>query len=157
MVRSESVTFLCVTLSIFVGACGEGAPLRDRCEPLAVDGCPGNSLAVCADDACAFVASCDLATGRWVTVGACPRGATDAGAGDGAGDAGTLTDATAPTDASPDAAAREGGSSAGCPPLQLPDCSESTRAACGGGCCGCEDVFACVRGGWEYLGPCVSP
>ncbi len=157
MVRSKSVTFLCVTLSILVGACGDGAAMRARCEPLADDGCPGFSLAACADEACAFVASCDLGTGRWVPVGVCAR--PDAGAlrdgGPAAVDAAPADGATGgPSD---EAAAPEGGSSAGCPPLQLPDCSASTRAACGAGCCGCEDVFACVRGGWEYLGPCVSP
>ena len=156
MVRSKSVTFLCVTLSILVGACSESAALRERCEPLAADGCPGNSLAVCADDACGFVASCDLATGRWVTVGECPRAAADGGVGDGGATSDGASDAAATADASRDAAL-DGGSSALCPPLQPPDCSETTRAACGAGCCGCEDVFACVRGGWEYVGPCVSP
>jgi len=105
------------------------------------------------------VASCDVATGRWVPVGACPRAAADAGV---ARDSGSAPGDAAPEDASTNgatdaSATPEGGSSAGCPPLQPPDCSESTRAACGAGCCGCEDVFACVRGGWEYVGPCVSP
>jgi hypothetical protein len=155
MVRFKSVTFLCVTLSIFLGACDEGAALRERCEPLASSGCPGNSLAACADEACAFVASCDLATGRWVTVGACPLRATDAGDASASGpDAAAAHDGGAAVDAG---GGTDGGSSVACPPLQLPDCSEATRAACGSGCCGCEDVFACVRGGWEYVGPCVSP
>lgn len=153
MVRSKSVTFLCVTCSFAVamGACVDAGPAyAESCGVIGVGGCPGNSQATCADLACDFVASCSAATGRWVPVVTCP--ARDAGseagfAGDGDADAASGRDASVvPTEA---------GAAGACPPLQLPDCSEELRAACGAGCCGCEDVFRCEGGGWVDLGPCV--
>jgi hypothetical protein len=151
MVRSKSVTFLCVTFSfpLALGACADdGAGIAARCGAIEAGGCPGNSLEGCADEACDFVATCAAASGRWVSVATCPARARDAGVGAGAGDDTGTGDAGA---AGHDA----GSSTGGCPPLQAPDCSEATRVACGAGCCGCEDVFRCEGGGWVDLGPCV--
>jgi hypothetical protein len=145
MVRSKSVTFLCVTcgLAVALAACADDGPaLPEGCGAIAAGGCPGNSLAACADEACDFVASCSAVTGRWMPVATCPARVRDAGV-----DASSSIDgAASPGDA---------GAAVGCPPLQVPDCSEAMRAACGAGCCGCEDVFRCEGGGWVYLGICV--
>lgn len=150
MVRSKSVTFLCVTCSFAValGACADDGPaIAEGCGDIGTGGCPGNSLETCADEACAFVASCSP-TGVWVPRATCPARPRDAAA-DAMSDAGGFRDAATPSPVD------AGSPSASCPPLQLPDCSEATRAACGSGCCGCEDLFRCEAAGWAYVGVCV--
>ena len=147
MVRLRRVTFLLVTCGFAASlfACDEGLQVGSGCGAIASGGCPGESQENCADPACVFVALCDVGVGRWNVVSTCDRRA---------GDGGVLADGGAlPVS---DAAVRDGGSSSstGCPPLQEPDCSDMTRAACPSGCCGCEDVFRCVSGGWDYVGPC---
>jgi hypothetical protein len=145
MVRSKSVTFLCVTcgFAAAVVACADDGPaLPEGCGAIDAGGCPGKSLAACADEACDFVASCSAQTGRWVQLATCPLRVREAG-----------VDARPSDDGAP--SPLDGGAAVGCLPLQLPDCSEATRAACGAGCCGCEDVFRCEGGDWAYLGPCT--
>ncbi len=158
MLRSRSVTFVFVTgtIAMAFGACDDGVGVYERCPALGAEGCPGNSLTACDDPACAFVSSCDLRSGIWQRVGSCRR---DGGTGDGAASDADESEG-APTDGAGwrDVGARtDGGPDEVCPPLSLPDCSESQRAACGADCCGCEDVFACRAGGWDYVGPCISP
>jgi len=149
MVRLRRVTFLFIACGFVaaLAACSDNGAIRERCGALEADGCPGETLASCADLACAFVARCDVASGAWTRVATCPARPVDAGTVEAASDA-AIADAVAP------GAEDAGSSSAGCPPLEVPDCSESTRAACPSGCCGCEDVFRCVAGGWDYVGAC---
>ena len=149
MVRPRRVTFLFIACGFVaaLAACAESGAIHERCGALEADGCPGETLASCADTACAYVARCDLSSATWTRVATCPARLVDGGTVDAASDGGGT-----------DAVAVEGGdagsSSAGCPPLEPPDCSEAMRAACPSGCCGCEDVFRCIAGGWDYVGPC---
>jgi hypothetical protein len=110
------------------------------CKEIPAGGCP-NRGNVCSDPVCVDAYTC-TEDGHWLKVKSCPGG--DAAPRE-LPDAGPGIDASAFDGAS-------GGP--GCVDLEAPDCSLAVATACGTGCCGCEDVYICAGGGWEYQFTC---
>jgi hypothetical protein len=133
-------------------ACEDTSPATP-CVNIPANGCPEeDGLDVCQDPMCASAYACQ--NGKWVFDKTCPP--RDGGAGD--GDGGILVRDSGVrdvlvTDAPPGA---YGGP--GCVDLEPPDCPLGTALSCGGqqDCCGCEDLFVCVDGGWNPWGTCVD-
>ncbi len=63
-------------------------------------------------------------------------------------------DASAVDAVTDDATQSEGAAGGpGCPALENPDCTLALAASCIG-CCGCQDIYVCVGGGWNLWGSC---
>jgi hypothetical protein len=117
-------------------------------------GCPEDFGAdVCQDPRCDSVYACT--DGHWVFARAC--GARD---GAGAPDAtGVDADSGGDRDGPPGVDAPMGAfGGPGCVSLQAPDCDLGVALVCSTGvdCCGCQDLFVCVDGGWEPWGTCTD-
>jgi hypothetical protein len=144
--RAKGLLFLALL------ACGDTPPPR-ACADLPPPACPSDSDAdVCADLTCASVYECE--DGTWVFARSCPDYSPEAGArpADASSeDARAIPDA--PVDAPPGA---YGGP--GCTALELPDCSLGTALGCAStpDCCGCQDLYVCVNGGWNLWGACTG-
>jgi hypothetical protein len=141
---------LFLSLGWFVAAACKDSPPPAQCNDIPGAGCPvDNGADACTDKTCAAVYSCQ--DGSWVLDHTCPGYDPDAAA---AGDDAPVE--AAPTaDASFDAPPGAFGGP-GCEDLQPPDCSLGTALACAGtpDCCGCEDLYVCVSGGWDLWGSC---
>lgn len=131
--------------------CNDDWPTATPCTEIPEGGCPLSRGVACEDPACAAVYACREGN-QWEFVRECPA-RPDAGEMDaGEVDAGEV-DAAPSADASIDAPEGAYGGP-GCGYLQAPDCNVGLALACGAGCCGCEDLFVCKRGGWELWGIC---
>ena len=126
------------------------------CRDIPAGGCPLSNGVACEDPTCEAVYAC-LPSREWQLDHTCP--AHEAGApGDGSsegGDAGSdgPAEAARPFDANIDAPPGASGGP-GCEQLQTPDCPLGFALACPMGCCGCEDLFVCQGGGWNYYATC---
>jgi len=135
-------------------ACSD-TTINKTCTGIPKGGCPGDDSTNCVDTTCEAIYSNDSAC-VWSFVQKCPGyipphdGPPDAltEAGDAVAEA-PLPDAgfTLPSGAA-------GGP--GCEDLENPDCSVATAVACGKYCCGCEDLYVCVEGGWNLWGGCTD-
>jgi hypothetical protein len=140
---------------IVSGACADdGTP--QPCTGIPEGGCPLSHGVACEDPACRAVYFC-LPNNVWQLDQLCPPlegGARDADIPDASvadHDAGSPLPSA--SDAAIDAPPGAFGGP-GCEELQMPDCSVGLALACGGGCCGCEDLFVCNQGGWDLWGAC---
>lgn len=128
-------------------ACDSG-PAPVTCYGIPDGGCPNEGTDTCIDPTCAAVYDC-LADGGWGLDYTCPvreGGAMDA----------PVTDSM-PSDAGYDVDAPPGAfGGPGCVDLQTPDCPLGTVLVCGGGCCGCQDLYVCDDGGWDIWGQCTD-
>jgi hypothetical protein len=129
-------------------ACTGDDPTPPTCTDVPAGGCPSSFGPACDDPSCAAVYEC-TATGAWSLLATCP--ARDGGPDGGIVDA--AKDAPPPRDVEIDVPGANGGP--GCQDLQPPDCTLGFGLACPSGqCCGCEDFFVCVSGGWNQWGTC---
>ena len=138
-----------VALGALAVACSDGETVQ-RCTGIPAGGCPLSRGLACEDPVCEAVYLCRPGN-VWELDRMCPPRP----------DAGTPADASA-ADAPEDAPSFDANVDAppgayggpGCRVLQAPDCPLGTALACGGGCCGCEDLFVCENGGWSTWGTC---
>ena len=140
--------WLTVTLALAL-AC-DSTPPPITCYGIPPNGCPDQGSATCTDPTCAAVYECQ-ADGGWALAYSCPPpegGAPDADAGS---DAPVIRDSGWDIDAPPGAF---GGP--GCIDLQQPDCPLGTVLICNAQCCGCESLFVCADGGWDFWGVCTD-
>jgi len=161
--RVAFVLFGIGMLAASVPACDGTLIAALDCPRIPEGGCPesGATRNGCDDGACSALYECRAlnATGRegsWSFVRECPArpARLDAGLGDAATDAadGAARDAAAvPADLPPGAT---GGP--GCIDLELPDCALGVGYGCSSACCGCEELFVCVDGGWDSWGFCQN-
>lgn len=128
-----------------IAACD--APLATTCKNVPPGGCPLSHGVACQDPECEAAYACT--DDGWVLHHVCP--ARDAGR-----DANVVRDAaleSASRDAAIDAPPGAYGGP-GCGDLQAPDCALGVALGCTSGCCGCEDLFVCKKGGWSLWGIC---
>lgn len=118
-----------------------------RCGEIPAGGCPRSKADSCEDPSCDAVYVCTLDS-VWSRERTC--GPRDAGP-----DVERAQDAPAATrDVAIDAPPGAWGGP-GCIDLQPPDCPLGRVLACAAGsCCGCEDLFVCEAGAWQYWGAC---
>lgn len=138
-------------LVLVLAACSD-PPIPAICRALAPPACPADDDAdVCTDVSCASVYAC--VNGTWSFVQDCPSHAFDAGAPS----VEASTDTGVPFDAAIDAPAGAYGGP-GCADLEAPDCSLGTALFCARtpDCCGCQDLYVCVSGGWNLWGECTD-
>jgi hypothetical protein len=140
------------TLAVVAVACDD-AIIRDAfCTDIPTGGCPEAVGDACEDPSCAAVYRCSRSTNTWTLSHDCP--AHDGGVeADAAADAGADGARPLPLDADVDAPPGAFGGP-GCPNLEEPDCPLGVALSCAAGCCGCEDLFVCVNGGWNVWGTC---
>jgi hypothetical protein len=132
------------------GGCNND-PFPPACTDVPDGGCPlDNGASVCSDPTCNAAYACD--NGKWVLAQVCPAHPIEAGPSK---DAEDELDAVGAPDVSFDAPAGSYGGP-GCEDLQTPDCSVGTALACASSpdCCGCEDLWVCISGGWTLWGSC---
>ncbi len=149
--RACIVAALVGTVLALLASCSD-APTAEPCTDIPAGGCPLSNGVACEDPTCVAVYAC-RANKVWELDHTCPP--HEAGAPSEAGDAATDAprEASRPFDASIDAPPGASGGP-GCDPLQAPDCSLGLALACPMGCCGCEDLFVCQGGGWNYYATC---
>lgn len=140
------VVALVLTLPLVVAASCSDPPTAQPCTDVPPGGCPISRGVACEDPACEAVYACRPGN-VWELEKICPS--RDGGA---ARDA-HVPEAEPPIDASIDAPPGAYGGP-GCGLLQEPDCALGLVLACPSGCCGCEDLFVCVNGGWDLWGHC---
>jgi hypothetical protein len=141
-----------------VMSCSDDAATVEPCNDIPPGGCPLSNGVACEDPSCTAVYAC-RANRVWELDHVCPPhegGAPEASSGDGGSDAASdgPREGSRPFDASIDAPPGAGGGP-GCEDLQAPDCSLAVGLACPMGCCGCEDLFICNNGGWDYYATCT--
>ena len=130
-----------------IASCEDNYVVARPCTNIPEGGCPLSRGVACDDPACEAVYAC-RENDVWEFRSFCPGR-----------EGGGPTDAFAPE---PDAASFDADIDAppgafggpGCGSLELPDCALGVALACGAGCCGCEDLFVCENGGWEFWGVC---
>lgn len=158
---------LAVSAGALAFACQGTLLAPTDCGQIPEGGCldKGNAVDQCDDRTCVALYRCealdpaDPIEGAWQHGRDCPvRPAPepdplDASAADAdAADAGPLrSDAALPTDLPPGA---YGGPD--CLSLEIPDCALAVGYGCQIDCCGCEELFVCVNGGWDSWGTCVD-
>lgn len=132
------------------------APTAETCSDIPAGGCPLSYGVACQDPACAAVYAC-RPNKVWELDHACPphEGGAPAEASTGEAGADAAQEASRPFDASIDAPPGASGGP-GCDVLQAPDCTLGFALACPMGCCGCEDLFVCQNGGWNYYATCTQ-
>jgi len=145
-----------------VMSCSDDAATIEPCDDIPPGGCPLSNGVACQDPSCTAVYAC-RANRVWQLdhlcppheAGAPPEASTSEGGegGDAASDG--PHEGSRPFDASIDAPPGAGGGP-GCEDLQAPDCSLAVGLACPAGCCGCEDLFVCNNGGWDYYATCTQ-
>ena len=143
---------LCLVAAIV--ACNNGTQIDHPCSDIPDGGCPLADGLSCDDPACAAVYLCRQGN-VWELQKECPPhppsdatvDVTDASEDADAADAGAIRDAA--IDAPPGA---YGGP--GCVDLQLGDCPLGVALACTAACCGCDDLYVCNAGNWDFWGYC---
>lgn len=133
------------TLGLVVACSDDAVP--EPCTNIPPGGCPRSHGVACEDPTCEAIYLC-RPNNVWELSERCP-----------ARDAAPEPDAQPVADAAPftpDATNLPPGAygGPGCEPLQAPDCSVGFAAACGPGCCECEDLFICEDNGWTLWGAC---
>lgn len=152
--RRRTLLALAIPLAVLlavslVTACDDVGP-DHPCTDVPAGGCPLAHGVSCEDPACEAVYAC-LPGNEWELRERCPPRPPGA-------EGGATPDAEsgAPSfDAAVDAPPGAYGGP-GCAPLLEPDCPLGVALACGGSCCGCEDLFVCANGGWDYWGSCTT-
>ena len=134
-----------------LASCGDA--LDDKpCTNIPAGGCPLSKGVACEDPSCVAAYACRSGN-VWELDHMCPG--HEAGpvieASTDASDA--SMEVSRPFDAAIDAPPGANGGP-GCGPLQVPDCTLGFALACPSGCCGCEDLFVCQNGGWNYYATC---
>ncbi len=137
-----------------VSACSDPT-IDDYCMDIPKGGCPGEDGTNCEDTTCAAIYS-HSSSCVWTFVQSCPnyKPPHDAGPPDGSRDA-------APDGQLRDAHLRDAGfvlppgaaGGPGCLDLESPDCPLDLALQCDD-CCGCQDLYVCVDGGWNEWGEC---
>jgi hypothetical protein len=129
-------------------SCTENGAVAEPCTAVPAGGCPLSHGVACEDPACEAVYACRSGN-VWELERTCPprEGGAPLDAGVDAPREASSFDAS--IDAPPGAS---GGP--GCDSLQAPDCALGLALACPSGCCGCEDLFVCENGGWNYWATC---
>ncbi len=136
-----------------VAACGlvgcrEDLPTAQPCRNVPDGGCPRSRGVACDDPTCGAVYLC-REDRTWELEKICPARTADAAP------APPRPDAAPPPPRDAGIVLPEGASGGpGCGTLQAPDCPLATAYGCPNGCCGCEDLFVCERGGWTTWGIC---
>jgi hypothetical protein len=152
MTRLILPALLVAVVAVALAAACDDPPAIPQCGEIPDGGCPDDYDAdYCSDPTCVAVYSC-TSTG-WVEGQVCPVRPIEAGA-----DVEDAAEAEASvSDVFIDAPAGAYGGP-GCMDLEMPDCSVGTGLACGNmpGCCGCEDLYVCVDGGWTLWGECTD-
>lgn len=147
--RRAAVTAILATLVVAaVASCEDQTVTPQRCTNIPPGGCPLSHGVACEDPACEAAYACREGN-VWELMTRCPAREAGAPPDAYAPDAGDAPPIDASIDAPPGAF---GGP--GCPSLVLPDCALGVALACGSGCCGCEDLFVCANGGWDFWGTC---
>jgi hypothetical protein len=132
-------------------SCNPETQNDEPCTGIPAGGCPLAHGTACDDPACDRVYAC-RADNVWELDHVCPPH-----------EAGAQVDATALDDAASEASlafdanidAPPGAAGGpGCTQLEAPDCPLALVLACQSGCCGCEDLFVCESGGWNYYATC---
>ncbi len=162
---SRTVLVSCVVAGalaavIACSSCTDDPATVEPCNDIPAGGCPLSNGVACEDPSCTAVYAC-RANRVWELDHVCPP--HEAGAAEASSEAGEAGDAASdgpregsrPFDASIDAPPGAGGGP-GCEDLQAPDCSLAVGLACPMGCCGCEDLFVCNNGGWDYYATCAQ-
>ncbi len=139
--------FVLASVTLVV-ACQQDLTVQQPCRGIPDGGCPAYDNA-CSDPACSATYSC-APDDTWQLEQICP--AHEAGAP--ADDAGVVDAATATGDASALLNVPGATGGPGCEDLQVPDCALGVAAACGNGCCDCQDLYVCDNGGWDLWGTC---
>ncbi len=133
---------------VLVSACeGSDAP-QQPCRDIPDGGCPAFDNA-CEDPTCFTLYNC-ASDNTWQVDMVCPA-KTPFDAGDIFLDGGPDANGTVDGAAYLNVPGALGGP--GCEDLQSPDCSLGSAAVCSD-CCGCEDLYVCVSGGWNLWGEC---
>lgn len=153
--RTLFVSALVGTVLAAVISCSDAMTVNP-CRDIPAGGCPLSNGVACEDPTCEAVYAC-LPSREWQLDHTCPAheaGAPSDGSSEG-GDGGSdgPAEAARPFDANIDAPPGASGGP-GCEPLQTPDCPLGFALACPMGCCGCEDLFVCQGGGWNYYATC---
>jgi len=141
-----------VLVSALAFACGDSVD-HAYCTGIPDAGCP-NPVSNCSDPTCAAIYQPDESC-QWTFLQSCPgyvpphdagRDSPRAVAVDGLAFDGARRDVAVvlPPGAS-------GGP--GCEDLELPDCPVAEAYVCQD-CCGCQDLYVCVDGGWDLWGEC---
>jgi len=138
-----------LTSLVFLLAACSTDPEAKLCSDIPDGGCPLSQGLACDDPSCAAAYAC-TADG-WVLDHTCPP--LEGGAPD------TSVAPDAPVEYRDvdvgDVPGANGGP--GCLPLESPDCTLDTALACAAGsCCGCEDLYVCLNGGWSIWGSCAD-
>ena len=137
---------ICLLVSI---SCAQDIVVTQPCRNIPQGGCPWTVEDPCLDVACTAIYTCSAS--QWTLERQCSNdgGMADISVSDGSADHGLQWLHDANIDARPGA---YGGP--GCIDLEAPDCSLGLALACGVGCCGCEDLYICEGGGWQFWGAC---
>jgi hypothetical protein len=130
-----------------LASCEDNYVVPQPCTNIPDGGCPISHGVACEDPACESVYAC-RENDVWELQMRCPG--RDGG---GPTDAFVADAPPASFDANADAPPGAFGGP-GCSPLIEPDCALGIALSCGAGCCGCEDLFVCENGGWEFWGTC---
>jgi hypothetical protein len=139
--------------AVVVAACNGDIPQPIACHDIPDGGCPLGYGDPCTDPTCATAYQCDDTSGAWVLDHACPAHPDAGQDAEPRPDAGDAADTGAARDVDVDVPGANGGP--GCADLEPPDCPLGVAASCPGtDCCGCEDLFVCVNGGWDPWGYC---
>ena len=125
-------------------ACSASETTATSCKDIPSGGCPLEHGVACDDPSCEAAYACT--SNGWKFDHPCALR-------DASVDSASVTDA-GPRDAAIDVPGATGGP--GCDLLQPPDCPAATALLCPQGCCGCEDLFVCTDGGWNYWGFCAD-
>ncbi len=147
--KTRDAALLAVTLAagMAIALACETQTAIVSCHDIPDGGCPVQGGAECQDPTCAAAYVC-LPDGGWQLSHICPP--SDATIPDVANET-TVSDAGYDIDAPPGSF---GGP--GCTSLEPPDCELGTVLLCNSGCCGCQDLFVCVNGGWNAWGACTD-
>lgn len=152
---------------LLLACAGELFDSGPHCGAIPQGGCPAprDDVDYCQDRTCDALYRCvglgdEAHTGEWQPLKSCPEREPTGDAGvdaeaDAAPDADADTEPRDPTKIPDDLPAGAAGG-AGCVSLQLPECALSAGYGCVRNCCECEDMFVCVKGGWELWGHCVD-
>jgi hypothetical protein len=135
-------------LFILLAACSTQSE-PELCKDIPDGGCPLLQGLACEDPSCAAAYACT--SEGWVLDHTCPAqegGAPDTSLPD--------TDTGGPRDV--DVGVGPGANGCpGCTLLDAPYGSLGTALACNAdSCCGCEDLYVCVNGGWNHWGTCTD-
>ena len=156
-IRSSVIVGALTAAVLAILASCSDAPTAETCSDIPAGGCPLSNGVACQDPACTAVYAC-RPNKVWELDHACPPhdGGVPAEASSEAGAAADASpEGSRPFDASIDAPPGASGGP-GCGVLQAPDCTLGFALACPMGCCGCEDLFVCQNGGWNYYATCTQ-